>query len=53
MRVKLIGSVLKHDNLVIYESTTYPGCTEEFCIPLLEKTSGLKLNVNFGVGVQP
>ena len=50
---ELIGSVLKHDNLVIYESTTYPGCTEEFCIPLLEKTSGLKLNANFGVGYSP
>ena len=50
---ELIGSVLKHDNLVIYESTTYPGCTEEFCIPLLEKTSGLKLNVSFGVGYSP
>ncbi|MDA9213989.1 nucleotide sugar dehydrogenase [Bacteroidia bacterium] len=50
---ELIGSVLEHDNLVIYESTTYPGCTEEFCIPLLEKTSGLKLNANFGVGYSP
>ncbi|MDG1747773.1 MAG: Vi polysaccharide biosynthesis UDP-N-acetylglucosamine C-6 dehydrogenase TviB, partial [Bacteroidia bacterium] len=48
-----IGSILKREDLVIYESTTYPGCTEEFCIPLLEKTSGLKLNANFGVGYSP
>jgi len=48
-----IGSMLKLGDLVIYESTTYPGCTEEFCIPILEKTSGLKINTDFGVGYSP
>ncbi len=48
-----IGLMLKQEDLVIYESTTYPGCTEEFCIPILEKASGLKLNTDFGVGYSP
>ena len=48
-----IGKVLKRGDLVIYESTTYPGCTEEFCVPILEKTSALKLNADFGVGYSP
>jgi len=48
-----IGSMLKQGDLVIYESTTYPGCTEEFCIPILEKASGLNLNTDFGVGYSP
>ena len=37
---EMIGKVLKKGDLVIYESTTYPGCTEEFCVPILEKNSG-------------
>ena len=48
-----IGAVLKKKDLVIYESTTYPGCTEEFCIPILEGVSGLKINGDFGVGYSP
>ena len=50
---KSIGEVLKKNNIVIFESTVYPGLTEEFCIPLLEKFSGLKLNEDFGVGYSP
>ena len=48
-----IGSILKQGDLVIYESTTYPGCTEEVCVPILESTSGLKLNLDFAVGYSP
>jgi UDP-N-acetyl-D-glucosamine/UDP-N-acetyl-D-galactosamine dehydrogenase len=42
---KTVGSVLKKGDIVIYESTVYPGCTEEDCVPVLEKISGLKFNV--------
>jgi UDP-N-acetyl-D-galactosamine dehydrogenase len=45
--------VLKKDDIVVYESTVYPGCTEEFCVPLLEKGSGLKMNQDFYVGYSP
>ncbi|HCP41504.1 MAG TPA: Vi polysaccharide biosynthesis protein VipA/TviB [Cryomorphaceae bacterium] len=48
-----IGIILKQGDLVIYESTTYPGCTEEICVPILESTSGLKFNVDFTVGYSP
>ena len=48
-----IGKVLKKGDYVIYESTVYPGCTEEDCIPVLEKESGLKFNVDFKVGYSP
>ena len=48
-----IGSLLKQGDLVIYESTTYPGCTEEVCVPILESTSGLKFNLDFTVGYSP
>ncbi|MEZ7938488.1 MAG: nucleotide sugar dehydrogenase [Schleiferiaceae bacterium] len=48
-----IGSFLKPGDLVIYESTTYPGCTEEECVPVLEKHSGLKFNLDFTVGYSP
>ena len=48
-----IGSILKQGDLVIYESTTYPGCTEEVCVPILESTSGLKFNLDFTVGYSP
>ncbi|CAD6524757.1 Vi polysaccharide biosynthesis UDP-N-acetylglucosamine C-6 dehydrogenase TviB [Paraburkholderia metrosideri] len=48
-----IGSVLKHGDIVIYESTVYPGATEEDCVPVLERTSGLKFNVDFFVGYSP
>lgn len=50
---KTIGSVLKSGDLVIYESTTYPGCTEEDCVPVLEKYSKLKLNHDFFCGYSP
>lgn len=48
-----IGSVISKGDLVIYESTTYPGCTEEVCVPILESTSGLKFNLDFTVGYSP
>ena len=49
----LVGTYLQPGDLVIYESTTYPGCTEEICIPILEAQSGLTLNTDFGVGYSP
>ncbi|MEZ3134908.1 Vi polysaccharide biosynthesis UDP-N-acetylglucosamine C-6 dehydrogenase TviB [Stutzerimonas kunmingensis] len=48
-----IGSVLKKGDIVIYESTVYPGATEEDCVPVLEKVSGLKFNVDFFAGYSP
>ena len=48
-----IGTVLKKDDIVIYESTVYPGCTEEDCVPILEKESGLKYNKDFFCGYSP
>ena len=50
---ELIGGVLKKNDIVIYESTVYPGCTEEDCVPVLEKYSGLKFNVDFFCGYSP
>jgi UDP-N-acetyl-D-galactosamine dehydrogenase len=50
---KLVGSVLKRGNIVIYESTVYPGCTEEECVPVLENESGLKYNKDFFCGYSP
>lgn len=48
-----IGKVLKKGDIVVYESTVYPGCTEEDCIPILEKESGLKFMEDFKVGYSP
>ncbi len=48
-----VGMVLKRDDIVIYESTVYPGCTEEDCVPILEKFSGLKFNKDFFCGYSP
>ncbi len=48
-----VGSVLKNDDIVIYESTVYPGATEEECIPVLEKVSGMKFNEDFYAGYSP
>lgn len=48
-----VGKVLKEDDIVIYESTVYPGVTEEECVPVLEKISGLKFNESFYVGYSP
>ena len=50
---KMLGTVLKKDDIVIYESTVYPGCTEEDCVPILERTSGLKYNEDFFCGYSP
>ena len=49
----LVGSVLQSGNIVIYESTVYPGATEEICVPALEKASGLKYNTEFFCGYSP
>ena len=49
----MIGAVLKKRDLVIYESTVYPGCTEEDCVPVLEKQSGLVFNQDFYCGYSP
>ena len=48
-----VGKVLKKGDIVIYESTVYPGATEEDCVPVLEKMSGLKFNVDFYCGYSP
>lgn len=48
-----VGRVLKNGDVVIYESTVYPGVTEDECVPVLEKISGLKFNVDFAVGYSP
>lgn len=50
---KTVGGVLKRGDVVIYESTVYPGCTEEDCVPVLEKESGLKFNEDFFCGYSP
>ncbi len=49
----LVGKFLKRDDVVIYESTVYPGCTEEICVPILEKSSKLKYNKQFYCGYSP
>jgi len=48
-----VGKILSKGGIVIYESTVYPGCTEEVCVPILEKESGLKFNVDFFCGYSP
>ncbi|MEG2445462.1 MAG: Vi polysaccharide biosynthesis UDP-N-acetylglucosamine C-6 dehydrogenase TviB [Acinetobacter sp.] len=48
-----IGQILKHNDIVVYESTVYPGATEEVCIPVLEKVSGLEFNKDFFAGYSP
>jgi UDP-N-acetyl-D-galactosamine dehydrogenase len=50
---EFIGQVLKKGDVVVYESTVYPGCTEEICVPILERVSGLKFNQDFFVGYSP
>ncbi|UPK72771.1 nucleotide sugar dehydrogenase [Chitinophaga filiformis] len=49
----MLGSILKPGDIVIYESTVYPGCTEEDCVPVLERSSGLRYNKDFFVGYSP
>ncbi|MEM9297077.1 MAG: nucleotide sugar dehydrogenase [Bacteroidota bacterium] len=48
-----VGEVLNHGDIVIYESTVFPGCTEEICVPILEEVSGLKYNKEFFCGYSP
>ena len=48
-----VGKVLKKGDVVVYESTVYPGCTEEVCVPILERESGLKFNKDFFAGYSP
>jgi len=50
---ELVGNVLKKGDVVVYESTVYPGVTEEECVPVLERISGLKFNVDFFAGYSP
>ncbi len=50
---RAVGKVLKKGDYVVYESTVYPGCTEEDCVPILEEMSGLKAGVDFKVGYSP
>ena len=48
-----IGKVIKKGDIVVYESTVYPGATEEYCVPVIEQVSGLKFNVDFFAGYSP
>ncbi len=50
---KVVGEFIKEDNIIIYESTVYPGCTEEICVPILEKESEMKYNQDFFCGYSP
>ena len=50
---KTVSNILKKGDIVVYESTVYPGCTEEDCLPILEKNSKLKLNEDFFIGYSP
>ena len=50
---QMLGEILKKGDIVIYESTVYPGCTEEVCVPLLEESSNLKFNTDFFCGYSP
>jgi len=50
---EMVGKILKKGDIVVYESTVYPGCTEEDCVPVLEKNSGLKFNQDFFCGYSP
>ena len=50
---RMLGEVIKKGSIVIYESTTYPGCTEEDCVPIIENASGLKFNTDFYAGYSP
>jgi UDP-N-acetyl-D-galactosamine dehydrogenase len=50
---RTVGKVLKKGDYVVYESTVYPGCTEDDCVPVLEEISGLKMGIDFKVGYSP
>lgn len=49
----MLGKIIKKGDIIIYESTVYPGCTEEDCVPVLESKSGLKFNIDFFCGYSP
>ena len=49
----MLGKIIKRGDVIIYESTVYPGCTEEKCVPIIEKFSRLKLNKDFFCGYSP
>ncbi len=50
---ELLGMVVKKGDVVVYESTVYPGCTEDDCIPIIERASGLRFNIDFFAGYSP
>ena len=50
---EMLGRVIKKGDVVVYESTVYPGATEEYCVPIIERVSGLRLNVDFYAGYSP
>ena len=50
---EVLGSVINQGDIIIYESTVYPGCSEEVCVPILEKVSGLTFNEDFYIGYSP
>lgn len=50
---EIVGRNMMKDSIVVYESTVYPGCTENVCIPILERESKLKFNIEFEVGYSP
>jgi UDP-N-acetyl-D-galactosamine dehydrogenase len=50
---QMLGRIISKGDIAIYESTTYPGCTEEDCVPVIEKVSGLRFNVDFFAGYSP
>ncbi|MDM1556712.1 MULTISPECIES: nucleotide sugar dehydrogenase [Chryseobacterium] len=50
---RMLGGIIKKGDIIIYESTVFPGCTEEECVPVLEKSSGLRFNKDFFVGYSP
>lgn len=50
---RTVGQILKKGDYVVYESTVYPGCTEDDCVPILEEISGLKIGVDFKIGYSP
>ena len=50
---EMLGGVIKHDDIIVYESTVYPGATEEDCLPVVERVSGLKFNIDFFAGYSP
>lgn len=50
---ELVSSVIEKGNIIIYESTVFPGCTEDYCVPIIEKATNFKLNIDFYVGYSP